>query len=208
VRVVVERVWVRVCEMKLLSWNVWGLGGPEKRKEVCFIVKEKRSLIMCLQETKLQGCDARMCSALWDGQQAAFSFRQFLGASVGLLTIWDMSEVEVWSTSSFDHVLSIHGHFIQSNEEFHLFNVYAPFDVHARQVLLEILSVRIQALRGKKICVCGDFNVVRCREERKSVSVSVVADYGPFNHFVDENGLIDIPLWWCKFTWFKGMASR
>lgn len=190
--------------MKLLSWNVRGLGGPEKRKEVRSIVKEKRPLIMCLQETKLQVCDTRLSSAVWEGQQCAFSFRPSVGASGGLLSIWDTSEVEVWSSSSFDHVLSIHGRFIQTNEEFHLFNVYAPCDFHARQVLWASLTLHIQALRGKKVCVCGDFNAVRSREERKSVSDSVVTDFGPFNSFIDDNVLIDLPLWGRRFTWFKG----
>ena len=120
------------------------------------------------------------------------------------MTVWDTSEVEVWSTTSFDHVLSIHVRFILSNEEFYYFNVYAPCDAHARQLLWDTLAVRLQALRGKKVCVCSDFNVVRCREERRSVSVSGgVADYGPFNRFIEENFLVDLHLWGGKFTWFK-----
>jgi hypothetical protein len=66
------------------------------------------------------------------------------------------------------------------------------------------LTLHIQALRGKKVCVCGDFNAVRSREERKSVSDSVVTDFGPFNSFIDDNVLIDLPLWGRRFTWFKG----
>lgn len=54
---------MRVCEMKLLSWNV-GLGGPDKRKEVQSIVKDKHPWIMCLQETKLFLCDTRLCSSI------------------------------------------------------------------------------------------------------------------------------------------------
>jgi exonuclease III len=105
----VGRVRVRVWEMKLLSWNVRGLGSYEKRKEVRSLVKAKNPLVMCLQETKLQMCDVNVCSSLWDRQSVEFSFRPSQGASGGLLTVWDASEVEVWSTSSFDHVLSIHG---------------------------------------------------------------------------------------------------
>jgi len=53
--------WVRVWEMKLLTWNVRGLGAYEKRKEVCAMMKEKRPLIFCIQETKLQLCDDGVC---------------------------------------------------------------------------------------------------------------------------------------------------
>jgi len=34
-------VGVRVCEMKVILWNVRGLGGFEKRKEVRALVQEK-----------------------------------------------------------------------------------------------------------------------------------------------------------------------
>jgi len=200
-----RREGVRVWVMKLLSWNVRGLGGHEKRKEVRSLVKDKNPLILCLQETKLQLCDDRVCASLWDRHSAAFSFRPSQGASGGLLTIRDVSEVEVWSTCSFDHVLSIHGRFIKSNEEFHLFNVYAPCEGGARQLLWEALSARLQELGGKKVCVCGDFNAVRCSEERRSVEVQGgVTGYESFNRFIEDNGLIDLPLYGRHFTWFKG----
>lgn len=181
--------------MKLLSWNVRGLGGFENRQEVRALVKEKALWILCLQETKLQLCDDRVCSSIWEGQSKAFSFRPSQGASGGLLTVWDVSEVEVWSTASFDHVLSTHGRFIKSNEEFFLFNVYAPCDYGAHQLLWDTLSTRLQVLRGKNVCVCGDFNAVRGREERKSVTGSGgVMDFAPFNLFIDDNGLVDLPM--------------
>lgn len=45
------RVAGRVGVMKLISWNVRGLGGVEKRKEVHKLVGEKHPFILCLQET-------------------------------------------------------------------------------------------------------------------------------------------------------------
>jgi exonuclease III len=39
--------------MKVISWNVRGLGRVDKRKEVRNLVREKNPLIVCLQETKL-----------------------------------------------------------------------------------------------------------------------------------------------------------
>jgi exonuclease III len=57
--------------MKLVSWNVRGLGGPEKKREVRSLIKEKCPFIVCLQETKLQNCDISVCSAMWDVQKTA-----------------------------------------------------------------------------------------------------------------------------------------
>ena len=53
----VDGVGVRVCKMRIVSWNVHGLGGLEKRKEVKELVKDKAPLELCIQETKLQVID-------------------------------------------------------------------------------------------------------------------------------------------------------
>lgn len=191
--------------MKLISWNVRGLGGFEKRKEVRSLVLEKRPFILCLQETKLQVVDGGVVSSLWGDSHCSFSFRPSRGASGGLLSVWNTSEVEVWSSVSRDHTLIIHGRFIKSNEEFYLFNIYAPCDGAARKLLWDSLSLRLQLLRGRKLCVCGDFNDVRCSEERRSVNARYSSlDFSHFNSFTDENSLLDLPLGGRKFTWFKG----
>ena len=130
---------------------------------------EKKPLILCLQETKLGVCDGKLTLMLWGDANHAFSFRPSVGASGGLLTVWDTLEVEVWSSFSQDNVLIIHGKFIRTNEMFHIFNVYAPCEARARQLLWGALSVRLQLLQGSKVCVCGDFNAIRRPEERKSL---------------------------------------
>lgn len=94
---------------------------------------------------------------LWGSSAVSFSFRPSQGASGGLLTLWDNTEVEVGSSISFPHSLIINGRFIKSNEEFYLFNIYAPCDAAARRILWDSLSPRLHLLRGKKVCVCGDF---------------------------------------------------
>ncbi|PNX63645.1 cytochrome p450, partial [Trifolium pratense] len=120
-------------------------------------------------ETKLQSCDDIICSTLWGNSPHAFSFRPSVGASGGLLTLWDSSEVEVWSSESYENVLWCHGRFVRSGEEFYLANVYAPCDSGAKQVLWNSISVKIQALGRSRVCVCGDFNAVRSIDERRSV---------------------------------------
>jgi len=50
--------------MKIVSWNVRGLGGFEKRREVWKLVSEKSPFIVCIQETKLENVDSFLCSTL------------------------------------------------------------------------------------------------------------------------------------------------
>jgi hypothetical protein len=39
---------VRVVAMKILSWNVRGLGGLEKRRDVRLLVGQKLPIILCI----------------------------------------------------------------------------------------------------------------------------------------------------------------
>jgi exonuclease III len=138
--------------MKIISWNIRGLGRLDKRKEVRKLVGEKNPLIVCLQETKLQVCNDFLCSSLWGTTSFGFSFRPSSGASGGLLTMWDTSEVEVWSYISRDYVLWCHGRFVRTGEEFLVANVYAPCDQGAKQGLWDALSSKLQALGRMRVC--------------------------------------------------------
>lgn len=63
----------------------------------------------------------------------------------------------------------------------------------------------LQRLVGKNICLCGDFNAVRNVEERRSRGASVQSfDCDPFNAFIENNFLMDLPLHGRGFTWYKG----
>jgi hypothetical protein len=109
-----------------------------------------------------------LCVSLWVTLTQSYSFRSVVGASRGLLIMRDPSVVEVWSSFSIEHVLIIDGRFIDSNDEFHLFNIYAPCDNGDKQLLWNSLSEHLQRLVGKNVCLCGDFNVVRGSEERRT----------------------------------------
>jgi exonuclease III len=73
--------------MKIVSWNIRGLGGLEKRKEVRKLVGDLSPFILCLQETKLQTFDVSLCLSLWGTSSHAFSYRPSVGASGGLVTL-------------------------------------------------------------------------------------------------------------------------
>lgn len=50
--------------MKIISFNIRGLGGRIK-KEVRQMVKIQTPDMVCLQESKVEGVDRRLCSMLW-----------------------------------------------------------------------------------------------------------------------------------------------
>jgi exonuclease III len=46
-----------VLSMKVVSYNARGLGGGEKRVEICRLVNEKHLFVLCIQETKMSVID-------------------------------------------------------------------------------------------------------------------------------------------------------
>jgi len=74
-------------------------------------VREKSPFIFCIQETKYVNFDDSMCTSIWGDVNVGYSFQPSLGALGGLVTLWDSSEVEVWLSISFEHVLVIGGGF-------------------------------------------------------------------------------------------------
>ena len=181
--------------MKLISWNVRGLGGHEKRREVRQLVREKCPLILCIQETKCVTFDDFMCNSIWGDANVGYSFQPSLGASSGLVTLWDSSEVEVWSTTSFEHVLLIAGQFYKSNEQFVVFNIYAPCEGSCQQSLWVNITNRLVTYSDQNVCVCGDLNAVRNVSKRHSVGdIMRQTGMAGLNHFIDSNLLIDYAL--------------
>jgi len=72
--------------------------------------------------------DDLLINAIWGNSSPGFSFQPSLGTSGGLLTVWDCNVVDVWSTTTFPHVLVIRGRVINTSQEFVIANVYAPCD--------------------------------------------------------------------------------
>jgi len=134
-----------------------------------------------------------------------FSFQPSIEASGGLLTVWDHSVVDVWTTSSFGHVFVIRGRVLISNEEFIIANVYAPCDTALKQALWGRLQSLAILNAESNLCFSGDFNSIRTVAERKSRgSVFRQQDADIFNSFIDESFLVDLPLCGRLFTWYRG----
>jgi hypothetical protein len=84
-------------------------------------------------------------------------------------------------------------------------NVYASCEPRDKKEMWDSLSSRLQALRGMRVCVCGDFKAVRSINERRPTSIGKrPPDHIVFNSFIDDNFLVDLPLCGRKFTWYRG----
>jgi len=173
--------------MKIVSYNVRGLGGGEKRVEVQRLVQEKCPFVLCIQESKLSYVDDFMVQSIWGDAPYGFSYQPSVGASGGLITVWNSSRIDVWSTSSFAHTLVIYGRVILTGEDIIIINVYAPCDYAGKPELWTRLTSFVVSKTDSCVCLCGDFNSTRSMEERRgrgTVFRQVEAD--EFNKFIDD----------------------
>jgi hypothetical protein len=153
----------------------------------------------------LEVVDVNLIRFLWGSDEVEFSFQPLVGASGGIITMWDPRVVRVLSSMSLSHALIITGIFVKENINFCLANVYAPCDYMGRSVLWNNLESKILHFSQAAWCVLGDFNVVRSADERVSrASHSVSDEFVAFNNFIDSTLLIDLPLCGRKFTWYRG----
>ena len=191
--------------MKIISFNICGLGMVEKRREIRRLIVEKSPDVFCIQETKLEVVDDVMCRSLWGSEDVAYSFKPLVGASGGILRMWNPSVVNIWLTMILSHSLIVIGRFLVNNVDFGLANIYAPCDNRGRQESWHALGGMLQRHNSIAWCVLGDFNAVRSNVERRGRSVTNNYDvFVPFNHFIDGNSLVDLPLCGRNFTWYRG----
>jgi exonuclease III len=67
--------------MKIVSYNVRGLGGVAKKKEVSQLIRKNKLDLVCIQETKLEVVEKSLCEKLWDTNEFDFTFKTSNGRS-------------------------------------------------------------------------------------------------------------------------------
>lgn len=73
--------------MKLMSWNVRGLGKSEKRRKLKEIIRVRKLDFVLLQETKKAEISELFVRSLWPGNQMEFMAMDAIGNTGGLLCI-------------------------------------------------------------------------------------------------------------------------
>ena len=194
--------------LRIVSWNVRGLNEQDKQLQVRNLIQKWEANIVCLQETKMDLINRGVISSLWGGQHVDWLYLGSVGASGGVLLMWDNRVV--------DKVEEAVGRFSVSckfkNVVDHFFwaftGVYGPNSDRDRSFLWEELS-GLRSWWDVPWCAGGDFNVVRFPSER-SGSSNFTSAMHRFSAFISEQSLIDLPLVGGRFTWSntREVASR
>jgi exonuclease III len=185
----------------LLSWNVRGLGDPEKCTIIRDAICSTSPSIVCLRETKLNACDFfKAATFLPQNFTSSFVTCNAAGSRGGILTAWDPNAL------TLDHH-AVHNSFCLSTSftsafsehNFSVMNVYAPSDHRYSYLFLSSLSDFAPSFHGPW-ALAGDFNLIRSRQD-KNTAISNSALVSAFNDKINEIGLLEIPLSGSRYTW-------
>lgn len=184
--------------MKIMSWNVRGLGKREKRGKLKKLVRDRKIDILFLQETKLKSVNKFLIDTFWGHCDYDFMAMDAMESAGGILCIWN-SDVFVLEEACGNRNFLILRGMLDSGFICTLVNVYGPCAVNDRRRIWDLIS-GLWASFPDPWCLGGDLNEVRCTEERQGNS-SRDRGMNDLNNFIDIMELTDMPLLGRSFTW-------
>ncbi|WJZ85876.1 hypothetical protein VitviT2T_005388 [Vitis vinifera] len=190
--------------MKIISWNVRGLGSRNKRRMIKDFLRSENPDVVMIQETKKENCDRRFVGSVWTVRNKDWVALPASGASGGILIIWDSKilsrEEVVIGSFSVSVKFSLDG-----CGPLWISAVYGPNSPSLRKDFwVELFD--IYGLTYPLWCVGGDFNVIR-RSSEKMGGSSLTPNMRDFDSFISECELLDPPLRNASFTWSNMQES-
>ena len=183
----------------ILSWNVRGSGRPQKRRVIRETIKQSRSTVLCLQETKQKRITPRLQRSICGTGYHGWFSKDAIGSSGGLLTCWNDEIYEGYLINSGDFSLAIKLVNKQNNFCWMLSNIYGPHNEHDRKLLFaELSGIRRSCLLPWVLL--GDFNATRFHNDWKGAAISQ-APSRLFNEFIDSQQLMEIKSSNRRYTW-------
>lgn len=190
---------MKMKKIKILSWNVRGLGDVKKGNTVCNLIRESRCDIVCLQETKWNRLDvfqyARVLPNYFDRDWVGLNAIHSAG---GCIIAWrrNYTLINSWVTR---HTCSAILRQESTGQVFVVSNVYGPSVDELKPNFVEELRKLADMISLPWICL-GDFNISRWLEDRPGdIRAWPIMDL--FNSLISELQLCDVPLKNRRYTW-------
>ena len=112
--------------MNILSINSRGLGSGVKRSAIRKLTLANKVDILCIQETKKESIDKKLCQYLWGDSLAYWECLPSSNAAGGLLCIWNNVSFEVDRRVVGSGFILLEGRWTKENKKVIIINVYAP----------------------------------------------------------------------------------
>ncbi|KAG2684915.1 hypothetical protein I3760_10G097900 [Carya illinoinensis] len=189
---------------RILSWNVREINDVNKRLRIRSLIHSWKVDIVCLQETKLCYVDKNIVRSLWGCSSVGWCYLASLGASGGVLLMWNIRVVELVEECIGNYFVGSFKN-IEDGWRWALVCVCGPNVVQERSSLWAELA-GMYYLWDLPWVVCGDFNVVRfpCERERATYMTRSMEE---FSELIFDLNLIDLPLFGGCYTWSNGRGG-
>lgn len=187
--------------MKIVSWNIKGLGDYSKQLAVKHLNMKINPELVLIQETKKEAFKVEAIKKLWSSKDIGWSFVEAYGRSGGLLLImWDESKISVIETLKGGYTLSVKCKTL-CKKVCWVTNVYGPTDYKERKhIWPELQALAVYCTNAW--CLGGDFNITRAIHERVPTG-RLTRGMKKFNKFIEKAHLMEIPLSNGRFTWSR-----
>ncbi|XP_057425670.1 uncharacterized protein LOC130719036 [Lotus japonicus] len=190
--------------MKILSFNVRGLGGRGKMRVIREVVCHHHVEVLFVQETKLQRISTRTCAQLWGESGFDWKATPAVNRGGGLLCIWNPNLFVLEECVEGQGFIGLVGVWKASQSRCVLVNIYSATDMEGKRALWNALTLWRANCTVTAWCLASDFNVVRVEDEcRGCVGVLPVQrqEMEEVHLFISTMELQDIPLAGRRFTW-------
>ncbi|XP_072064497.1 uncharacterized protein [Arachis hypogaea] len=157
-----------------------------------------------LVETKKELVTNFDVARIWGRDRACWEFVSSIGASGGLLLIWDEAVFKLTNCYKWDRWLCVEGVVVKDNFHCAVGLVYGPHERAEKASVWKELSY-IVGLCQVPFCCLEDFNEIVHMEERKGAT-RLSASAENFRAWINDMELIDLALNDRKYTWFRGQS--
>ncbi|GKD31996.1 RNA-directed DNA polymerase, eukaryota, partial [Tanacetum coccineum] len=189
-----------------LEEMIKGLGSKAKKEWIRELTSKLKISFLTLQETKKEMISAMEIKFLWGNYSFEHIVGEALGNSGGILCAWDPNIFLKHHHIISDNFVALFGTWIPKKIQVLIISVYASQSFSSKCILWNFISSLISRWNGESI-VMGDFNEVRCKEERWGSNFHTQGA-NSFNSFISRAGLYDIQLEGYSFTWVHPSAGK
>lgn len=155
------------------------MGDFKKRRKISRVLAQAKPTITFLSETKLSQCSNQLVRMLNGGKDRCWLEVPAIGASGGLLMMWDADQVDLMDPLLGAYTLSMRCNFLHDNFEGVVTGVYGPNRAKERRQFFHELQ-DIRGLWELPWLIGGDFNIIR-KPEEKNTSCSNTRGMRNFN---------------------------
>ncbi|GAU23240.1 hypothetical protein TSUD_172690 [Trifolium subterraneum] len=192
--------------MIISSFNIRGMGSRVKRRKVRDLVRAEQLDFLALQETKMEMITDSVVHSLWGSNDCGWAFLPAVGNSGGILSMWNKVKASLVFTFIGEGFVGVCLDLVGVLRKCFIVNVYAKCNLRDKRRLWGDLLMSKSGFGDGLWCVLGDFNSVRASLERRGAGQIVAGGHSSemlaFDLFLNNLGLVDLPIIGRSFTWF------